>query len=161
MVATAGSFLHEGSGFWRPSGGVLRGPAAAKGFGERSAKMSRSSKPGASTRVSPSVDTASECPSNTSESFPPTRLHSAIGMPWRRAAAATMWRRTWVFPSAYGEAERFTSTCAPWRASSSAGSRAYRGFCQKSLSFQRSSQMDNPTRTPAISTTVTSGEGSK
>ena len=101
---TAGPTMEEGfrsaSARCLPSGA----PAAAAGFegvrGARSAMAKASSKPAACTTTSPAAETAIECPSKTMESFPPTRLHSAIGIPCLLAAAEAISRRRCGLPRA-------------------------------------------------------------
>ena len=64
-----------------PSGAPAVDTGFDAGRGVRSAIAKSSSKPVACTATSPAADTAIEFPSKTMESFPPTRLQSAIGIP--------------------------------------------------------------------------------
>ena len=96
-----------------------RRPIASSGSTSQTRRCS--AKPGARATTSPASSRTTEWPSKTSSSWPPTRLQNARKELVSRARVTSMSSRSSALPTWNGEAERFTSSCAPASARSVAG----------------------------------------
>ena len=118
IVSTCGMLSRERSSSRRRTSRSRR-PTASSDRRRRRARCS--SNPGARATTSPASSRTTECPSKTSSSWPPTRLQNAKKAAVSRARVTSISSRSSALPTWNGEADRFTSSCAPASARSVAG----------------------------------------